>query len=66
MKANQMARYTVTAKSTRQGNKIIHRYETNNYDSAMDMLDTYLDNYGHLKVEMIDTQVYGRNAKAGW
>ena len=54
-KVIQMARYTITAK---QGNKIVHRYETDDSDAIQDMLDTYLENYSHLKIEMIDTKMY--------
>ena len=54
-----MARYTITAK---QGNKIVYRYDTDDYDAIQSMLDTYIENYGHLKIEMIDTQMYGPKA----
>ena len=57
-----MARYTITAK---QGNKIVHRYDTNDYDAIQSMLDTYIENYRHLKIEMIDTQMYGPKANRG-
>lgn len=50
--------YTVTAKN---GNRIVHKIETDSYDDAMDFLDQYIDSYGHfLKIEMLDKNSYGK------
>jgi hypothetical protein len=49
-------RYIITVKN---GNKIVDRFSTNDYATAMDTLDTMIADYIDLyKVDFVDTKKY--------